>query len=208
MEEYEKMNKRSINMNPGLWFSPVIGIKIASLNVARLETHMEDIKVDPTLLQADLIHLSETWVKPEDECRERLQLPGFSVSFVSLGEGRGIATYSKQNFVHTDDVKKERYQATKFSSADVDSINVYWSATGSLSELREDLKRLIHQDKATIISGDFNICLEKDPNNMITTYLRGEGFNQLVRDPTHINGGHIDHMYVRDKKNIYMDPAS
>ena len=122
-----------------------------------------------------------------------------------VGQGTGIVTYSKDMFVHMEDVKNNRYQATRFSSLDLDSIHVYRSSDGCITELKEDLIRMIDQDKATIITGDFNICLERDPNNQITRYLTDEGFKQLVSKPTHIDGGWIDHAYFRDNKKTFKD---
>ena len=34
-------------------------------------------------------------------------------------------------------------------------------------------------------------------NNKITSYLKALGFKQYVIGPTHIAGGHLDHLYMR-----------
>ena len=65
-------------------------IRVASLNIARLGPHMEDIKIDPTLLKADVIHLCETWIHPNQEGQAQFQLDGFTARFVSVGDGRGL----------------------------------------------------------------------------------------------------------------------
>ena len=198
LEEYEKMNKRAINKAEHGWFAEKPNdIKVVSPNIARLGPHIEDVQVEYTLLKADIIHLCETWVKPGDDL-QRFQLPGYQASFLSVGAGIGIVTYSKDMFEHRVDVINDRYQATMFSSATMDSIHVYRSSNGSIPDLRDDLKTLINKNKATIISGDFNICLEKDPNNLISRYLTDEGFIQMVTEPTHIDGGLIDHFYLRN----------
>ena len=61
-------------------------IKVAALNVARLEPHIEDVRIDHTLLKADLIHLCETWVTPEQEEADLFQLEGYNATFVSVGK--------------------------------------------------------------------------------------------------------------------------
>ena len=100
-------------------------IRIASLNIARLGPHMEDFKIDPTLLKADIIHLCETWVHPNQDLAPKFQLEGFTAHFVSVGDGRGLATYSKGEFIHQEDRVSENCQITKFSSGTIDSIHIY-----------------------------------------------------------------------------------
>ena len=59
---------RSLNYNPNEWDKYSFGkVRVAALNIARLRPHMADIKIDPTLLKADIIHLCETWVSEEQE---------------------------------------------------------------------------------------------------------------------------------------------
>ena len=47
------------------------------------------------------------------------------------------------------------------------------------------------------MSGDLNICTMTEPNNPITKALKELGFELLVDVATHIQGGHIDHLYWR-----------
>ena len=51
-------------------------------------------------------------------------------------------------------------------------------------------------EKTTIIGGDFNLCLLKQPKNLVTTTLTEMGFQQIVTEATHIEGGAIDHIYL------------
>ena len=117
---------RSVNENPGEWDRIEVGkIRVASLNIARLGPHMEDLRIDPTLLKADIIHLCETWLQPDQEGAAQLQLEGYTAHFVSVGNGRGLATYSKGDFVHQEDRVNQNWQMTKFSSDSIDSIHIY-----------------------------------------------------------------------------------
>ena len=86
---------------------------------------MEDIKIDPTLLKADIIHLCETWIHPDQESVAQFHLEGFTVHLVSVGNGRGLATYTRGDFVHQEDRVDENCQITKFSSDTIDSIHIY-----------------------------------------------------------------------------------
>ena len=52
--------------------------------------------------------------------------------------------------------------------------------------------------KPTLICGDFNICIFKQPNNYITKSLIKDNFNQIVKNATHQKGGLIDHVYIKN----------
>jgi hypothetical protein len=204
LEEYAKMNDRSVNKNPVEWDKePTCStVKVAALNIARLGPHIEDLRADFNLMRADVIHLCETWVSPDEERGDLLQLEGFTANFVSVGNGKGLVTYTTGNFAHKKDIIEQEYQATMFSSATLDSIHVYRSARGSSLDLVNSILELLEPDKATVISGDFNVGLENQPKNVITTAFTEAGFKQLVTKPTHVRGGRIDHMYLRDPEKL------
>ena len=55
--------------------------------------------------------------------------------------------------------------------------------------------------RPTMITGDFNVCLDKQPKNILTTTLFDLGFQQLVKSSSHVRGGRIDHAYMRDSES-------
>ena len=65
------------------------------------------------------------------------------------------------------------------------SINIYRSSSGSIPEALTALKDLIDNSKP----------------NLITKGLQDCGFQQLVTEATHIQGGLIDHVYWRDVRS-------
>ena len=205
LDECERMNRRSLNINPDAWRAATDSVKIASLNISRLKPHMEDLRADPTLKKADLIHICESWVSEDGDEDDQLQLQGYRSSFVSVGPGKGLVTYSRACFEHVRDIKRPNFQITMFSSHHLDSIHVYRSADGSLREIRDHLQELLVINKSIIISGDFNICLDKDPNNLITNYLQQQGFQQIVKEATHDDGGRIDHLYLKKSPEMQAD---
>ena len=92
---------RSLNNNPGEWDRLYVGkVRVAALNIARLQPHMADVSIDPTMLRADIIHLCETWVGQDQESMARFELEGYTANFINVGNGRGIATYSRGDFHH------------------------------------------------------------------------------------------------------------
>ena len=117
---------RSLNENPGEWDKSDAGkVRVASLNIARLGPHMKDLMIDPTLLKADVIHLCETWIHANQEGQAQFQLDGYTAHFVSVGDGRGLATYTRGAFIHQEDRVDGNWQMTKFSSETIDSIHIY-----------------------------------------------------------------------------------
>ena len=85
---------------------------------------------------------------------------------------------------------------------------MYRSSKGNSAELLAILTKLMSPRKSTLITGDFNICFMNDSGNRMSKGLKeGERFQQLMREPTHILGGHIDHIYWRDDEHMWMDPV-
>ena len=197
--ELKRMNKISINENPEPWNKvDDLTVKIVSLNCAGLRAHFEDIKADEKLLNADIIHLSETSLCMEDDDKE-LDLEGYAKTLISIGTGKGMVTYYQESkFKLITEIGKEKFQIIKFQHKDLDTINIYRSQTGNSVELFQDLTKLIDPNRATIITGDFNICFRENSSNRLIQGLLGMAFDQLVHEPTHIRGRHIDLLFFLD----------
>ena len=61
---------------------------------------------------------------------------------------------------------------------------------------------MIDPSKSTVICGDFNICYKQDRDNKLIKALQNLGFRQTVTEATHIDGGLIDHVYIREAGTI------
>ena len=203
LDELKRLNNVSVNRNPSSWETTLPwSLKIATLNCHSLADKISDIKVDPILLLSDILCLSETWLKNEDQ--EGLKLPGYRLQLNSSGQGTGIATYFVEEKVEfVQDVKRPRMQMTKFRASEIDIISVYRSSDGELKDMVDTLKAIITQKQTTIILGDFNLCMIDDKTNGVTQYLEEEGFSQHVFEATHLLGGHIDHVYSNHDQAIY-----
>ena len=196
--ELHSMNERSLNTNPTNWNKTGIDcLKIASLNVRGLKGHIQDLRSDIKLKQANIIHLQETSITDGES--PDLSFANYSSHFINIGQGKGIATYyHSEKFTHVEDVATETIQITKFSSQHIDSINVYRNQRGLPADLINNLTSLIREDKITIITGDFNICSRIKCNNNVSIHLKSLGFQQYQLGATHIQGGHIDHVYIKN----------
>ena len=197
--ELERMNKISINQNPAPWNKEKNkNLKIASLNCAGLKAHFQDIQTDDRLLQADILHLIESSLT-KDDMENDLKLEGFETEFITRGLGKGIATYYKPSkFIPSQTVNSENFQITKFRHEDLDIINIYRSQLGNSVQVLETVKKLLTTGIPTLISGDFNICFIENKSNRLIEGLLSMGFEQLIHEPTHVRGRHIDHVYFRD----------
>ena len=198
--EVERMNRVSINENPDEWSrKDDNALKIVSLNCAGLNAHYQDIKTDDRLQKADIIHLTETSLTEDNDTKELL-LDGYEESFIVNGKGKGIATYYKpEKFEPAGEVNTDKFQITKFKHKNLDLINIYRSQSGNSVLLLEKIKEQMEAGRITLITGDFNICfMENFTNRMIQGLLTLE-FKQLVHEPTHIRGRHIDHAYLMDQ---------
>ena len=83
----------------------------------------------------------------------------------------------------------------------MDVVGIYRSQDGNMNQLIEKLEDMIDDKKTTIVGGDLNICLMSSPHNYVTKKMQDRGFKQLVNKATHIEGGLIDHVYVRTVKD-------
>ena len=163
---------------------------------------MNHIQEDKILTRSDVICLSETWLL-SDEFDENIQIEGFSLHANGVGRGKGLATYFKQNtFQHYKDIKEQHFQISKLTSNSLDVISIYRSQEGKVNQLLKEIKDMMNWDKTTLICGDINICYISDRSNNFILALEELGFKQLVKEATHIKGGLIDHVYIRDRSNI------
>ena len=180
-------------------------MKIASVNCLGLLPHLRDIRNDWKLLNADILHLLETSLSADIET-EGITIFGYSGTFIKVGNGKGIATFTKEILDHDQKVLKPMLQILKIQVEGVDSISVYRSNNHSIPDTTETLESLIDPKKPTLITGDFNVCSKKSSTNGIITSLVKIGFKQMIDRATHIEGGHIDHVYWMDRSQKYNLP--
>ena len=158
------------------------------------------------LIKGDIVHLQETSVTDENEI-DQLQFTEHRINFINVGLGKGVATFVKKQFEYNkEEMAANKLQIMKISLLELDSINVYRSDGYSLEDTFVKIEEMIDNGKATLISGDFNVCLKKKPDNHLTKKLEDIGFSQLVNRATHVEGGHIDHVYWRDLHGDWTDP--
>lgn len=205
LSELKLMNIRCENNNPIPWKQPNEDqIKISHLNCMNLLNNQEDISLDTTLMESDILTLSETWLT-----NENFETFGsFAVHLNNVGPGKGVAIfYKKHMFQHTLDIKEERMQLTKMRSKTLDIITLYRSSNADLTMVLNHIKSAISEDRTTIICGDFNLCYIETRRNKITKWLEDNRFRQLVNEATHIKGRLIDHFYIRESGEDHIETS-
>ena len=197
LTELERLNKIALNDNlPPMYLEDNSAIKISCINARSLKKHFPDLENDYSLLLSQVICVCETWLEDNDIPP---QLPGYKSHSNNAGPGKGIAMYYKEDFKFVLDITTNSYQITKISG-ELDIICVYRSVNGDKVDIANHLTQIIDPTKTTIVTGDFNICYHDNKHNVISRTLENLGFSQLVTKSTHLKGGHLDHIYVCQRK--------
>ena len=66
-----------------------------------------------------------------------------------------------------------------------------------------ELQNWLNYEKTTVIGGDFNLCVLKQSKNYVNKSFAEIGFQQIVTEATHVDGGAIDHIYLRQGCNRF-----
>ena len=183
----------SLNANPCEWMDPAkVGLRVCSLNCRSLRKHIEDVRSDPVLLQADIICLQETWLQDGEGEKGDYQVDGYRAFFASVGLGKGAAVYVKEDLRRLGDASRfidTNIQLIKIAGRQLDVINIYRSQDEALPSAANHLRDLLDHETDTLMIGDVNVCASHP--NPLRNFLEGEGFDQLVTLPTHIQGGSL-----------------
>ena len=197
LEELDKLEKKSKKAGSALSETQV-SLQVLSLNIRSLNKHFEDLIKEREFEHSDLVLVQQTCLTASSST-DKFEVESHSRHFNSVGNGKGLAVFFKDSFKHEIDVKKDKYQMSKFQSTDIDVITVYRSTDNSqvgIVAFLKDLNEILDPKKRTAILGDFNISF---PDNPISRELMAWDFKQLVEYPSHIEGNIIDHIYISDK---------
>ena len=88
-------------------------------------------------------------------------------------------------------------QLSKFTSTNLDIVVLYRSQRGKFINLNENIELMKTEGKPYLITGDFNFSYLENPGNLTRKYLEIQKFNQLINQPTHIEGHILDQAYLK-----------
>ena len=138
-----------------------------------------------------------------NDISEEMKIPNYELHLNSNGKGKGVAAYFNQRLFRPDvDIKKPDMQLSKFTSSSLDTILLYRSQSANFSEINQEIESLTNREKPQLVIGDFNFCYLTHTSNATRNYLLGDGFTQLIQEPTHIDGHLLDQAYLRDIDGI------
>ena len=83
---------------------------------------------------------------------------------------------------------------------------MYRSTDGDLGRLVNKLEDIINISKSTLVIGDMNVCNKKMPTNELRKFLEDKDFKQVINKATHIEGGHLNHVYIKNMGNYVGTP--
>ena len=114
-------------MSLPLEINDVCYLSIISLNIRSLRKHYQDLILDFKAMAKDIICLQETWLHPGEE--EKFEIDGHESIFAACGEGKGLATYSKEKILQQSMLiaKDNSFSIMKMLVKDVTVISVYLS---------------------------------------------------------------------------------
>ena len=203
--EIERLLTVSLNRNPRKWDDKDPSrLRICFLNCRSIKNKVDNIKADMNLLKSDILILTETWLQEDQESVD-YQIEGYHMKLNNIGRGRGIACYFNNKFTHSKDINSEGFSISKITSSQIDVIGVYKSIEGDWKDLVSKINELIDGNRFTIIGGDLNVCCSKLPNNHLTNKLKEMKFQQIVTQATHIEGGSLDHIYMKQIEEAEYD---
>ena len=192
MEELDRMNRKAIN-NIEMRSKTII-----SCNIRSLEKNFENLASASAMKYAEVVCLQETWLEPSVSYMNLLEEGGLEQHNNSIGRGKGITTFYQQHYTWDQDITRLDYQITKLRSESLDVINIYRSAGASTEAFGHDVSYLISSGKQTLIVGDFNLCYFSDYKHQLFEALRVQGFKQIVKNPTHMEGRLIDLVFINN----------
>ena len=189
-----------------IWYLGCNVFKISFLNIRSLPRHYRDLDRDSIIKASDAVCLAETWLG-KDQSIQGFGLSDFNLETLSVGHGKGVATYSRHPilFRATAVAASESFQVLRVNVSGTDIITVYRSEGYNVPELALKVQELIDEcgeDARIVIVGDLNF--PGDEVNNFTYVLSRRGFKQIVKEPTHLGGRCIDHCYVKDPANVQL----
>lgn len=198
------------------------GKKIILQNIQSLNKHFADLKNDARFKQADIICLTETWLRADSDIRNCLlmgykfhHLPRHAAysydsemhSSLGLSKGGGVGVYLKDDqeydVIPLIGMNIEGIAIT-MKNEDVLFLCVYRPRLANmkafLGNLQHVLNFLSNKSGNIVIMGDFNEDAKQ--NGPIQTFFKNKKYRQLVNFSTTEGGTILDHVYISNNMQI------
>ena len=202
LEEYERLKSNSI-------FDSVQNIDISNdtlslflLNVRSLKKHARDLKSDIRIMNNDIVCLTETQMSPESTIPNADSFNAIFDIFMNNNENKFLTlayalrkqTMVLNEFENLPAVTFLKVNKSSFSECNIKILLLYRQHSQSIQSFCELLGYLIESKDLDIILGDFNIGELRKTERLQNILSQ---FTQLVKQPTHIGGACLDHIYIK-----------
>ena len=208
-KEYQRLRSSENLLKPLESFSVFDStLNMTLLNIRSLLKHAGELKHHKEIISNDVLLLTETQIEQYNINVENINqnlddlsnfifnnnVDKFKSLFLGYTNDINILNSFKMSGFLLFEMNK-----SSFSDLSMKVLLVYRSHQQDIQSFMETLSNLLrnHND-ISIIFGDFNIDLLKINRNSINLKNLLFGFKQIVDKPTHIDGGLIDHIYIRE----------
>ena len=198
-------------------------ITIVLHNIQSLNKHINDLKKDTRFRNADVICLTETWLRSEQNTQE-FNLNGYQfyhtiredsyndnssqLAKLQAAKGGGVAVYLNERGLEKSVISISRKNiegiGVKFVSENIVLLTVYRPSSYTVSNFLNYLQKVIDsfrsQNKCFVCIGDFN----EDARSVgpIQTFMSEKGLTQIVDFYTTEGGTILDHVYSTSSLQI------
>ena len=164
-------------------------LTITLLNTRSLHRHALDIVHDKKLQNTDVLCLTETQLLPNQDTNDITEvLYHFEYCYKSQIE---ILKYH-----HTAGMSLIEFQKSSFSQDCIRLLLVYRKNNSCLTVFYDTLMDILQSNNVHIVLGDFNLnAQDQAQTNTLSQILLN--YRQLVKEPTHLAGATLDHVYIR-----------
>ena len=196
---------------------------VALLNIRSLSKHLIDMAADPSIKNSNLILLTETQVSHTNESniiQDQFSSHQLVMHNDPVDPFKSLAFFKRININHS----ATQYSGILFAefhdpfNRNFEKISVlllYRSNNSSnnvaVLHFITEINFLITLHKPDLVLGDFNINALANPSLLDT--IKHQGYTLLGNEPTHIMGGLLDQVYVKnhvsyfDKINLVTKPV-
>ncbi|XP_052133445.1 uncharacterized protein LOC113205714 [Frankliniella occidentalis] len=203
----EKQRLRSNRFVPqwaALAQRPANGLRIVHHNVQSLNAHQQDVVLDKAFMQADVLLLAETWLRPDQSMDLGHGLAMVARCDAPVRQGNaagGVAVYSRLPLCQERVVDTlPSVEAVSARQGDELLVAVLYCHPGAkLDDILEALGAVLpsHPTETTVLAADFNVDLQSAAGRHITEALTARGLTSSsdMTVPTTYNGTTIDGVY-------------
>ena len=162
------------------------------INIRSFFKHQKDLLCDIYAQNSNCLCLVETWIDPSHSVDHDFTDKVFYAA--SKGKGKGCCALLPITCKVTNIETQDSFQLLTFVYDQIHVTLVYLSKDPDQDSLIHILDKIIPAAQSNCLVGDFNFSTDR--RNKLTRYLKNMDLHQLITQPTHEEGGMIDHCYV------------